>query len=185
GRRPRARESKGDRGQGRLLDGRAAPDGQGTRRGDRQSGGRTRAACRDPTRARALDRSDGLHDGARDELFDPRKVRAAVADMALTKAFKGAISYDSWEEEEREPEPEPEKSPPRKGRRKKKKKEKADREEIFEALTKLGYEPSYQVLDGRVQSLAAVGRADGDLIFNLTESYAGDDTKDMNIAAYL
>ncbi|HSP92982.1 MAG TPA: ATP-grasp domain-containing protein, partial [Thermoanaerobaculia bacterium] len=35
------------------------------------------------------------------------------------------------------------------------------------------------------QSLAAVARAEADLIFNLTESYAGDDTKDMNIAAYL
>src|SRR5215470_1663887 len=104
--------------------------------------------------------------------------------MALNKAFKVSILYDSWEEEP-EPEPEPEKTPARKGRRRKKKKEKADREEIFEALTKLGYEPGYQVLDGRVQSLAAVGRADGDLIFNLTESYAGDDTMDMNIAAYL
>jgi len=96
--------------------------------------------------------------------------------------YKVAILYDTWEEEE--PEPEPEKAPARKGRRRKKK-EKPDREEIFEALTKLGYDPTYQVLDGRVQSLAAVGRANGDLIFNLTESYAGDDTKDMNIAAYL
>src|SRR5712692_9299383 len=95
--------------------------------------------------------------------------------------YKVAILYDSWEEDE--PEPEPEKTPARKRRRKKK--EKPDREEIFEALSKLGYEPTYQVLDGRVQSLAAVGRANGDLIFNLTESYAGDDTKDMNIAAYL
>src|SRR5438309_4256255 len=41
------------------------------------------------------------------------------------------------------------------------------------------------VLDGRIQSLAAVGRTNGDLVFNLTESYAGDDTMDMNIAAYL
>jgi len=96
--------------------------------------------------------------------------------------YKVAILYDTWEEEE--PEPEPEKAPARKGRRRKKK-EKPDREEIFEALSKLGYEPTYQVLDGRVQSLAALGRANGDLIFNLTESYAGDDTKDMNIAAYL
>ena len=31
----------------------------------------------------------------------------------------------------------------------KKKKEKHDREEIFAALVKLGYEPSYHVLDGR------------------------------------
>src|SRR6266498_2353066 len=98
--------------------------------------------------------------------------------------YKVVILYDAWEEEEPEPEPEPEKPSARK-RRRRKKKEKPDREEIFQALTKLGYEPTYMVLDGRVQSLAAVGRANGDLIFNLTESYAGDDTKDMNIAAYL
>ena len=41
------------------------------------------------------------------------------------------------------------------------------------------------MLDGRAQSLTAVARAEGDLVFNLTESYAGDDTMDMNIAAYL
>jgi D-alanine-D-alanine ligase len=98
--------------------------------------------------------------------------------------YKVVILYDAWEEEEPEPEPEPEKPSARK-RRRRKKKEKPDREEIFQALTKLGYEPTYMVLDGRIQSLAAVGRANGDLIFNLTESYAGDDTKDMNIAAYL
>jgi D-alanine-D-alanine ligase len=96
--------------------------------------------------------------------------------------YKVVILYDAWEEEE--PEPEPEKASARK-RRRRKKKEKPDREEIFQALTKLGYEPTYMVLDGRIQSLAAVGRTNGDLIFNLTESYAGDDTKDMNIAAYL
>jgi D-alanine-D-alanine ligase len=98
--------------------------------------------------------------------------------------YKVVILYDAWEEEEPEPEPEPEKPSARK-RRRRKKKEKPDREEIFQALTKLGYEPTYMVLDGRIQSLAAVGRTNGDLIFNLTESYAGDDTKDMNIAAYL
>jgi len=96
-------------------------------------------------------------------------------------SYKVAILYDSWEEEE--PEPAPEKAGGRKRRRKKK--EKADREEIFEALTKLGYDPAYHVLDGRPQSLAAVPRLEADLLFNLTESYAGDDTKDMNIAAYL
>ena len=93
---------------------------------------------------------------------------------------KVLVLYDAWEDNEPEPEP-----PPEKPRRRKKKKEKPDREEIFEALTKLGYEPAYHVLDGRAQSLTALARADGDLVFNLTESYAGDDTKDMNIAAYL
>ena len=61
---------------------------------------------------------------------------------------------------------------------------KEDREEIFDALGKLGHEPSYYVLDGRPQSLYALGKCGADLVFNLTESYAGDDTKEMNVAAY-
>ena len=99
-----------------------------------------------------------------------------------TTRLKIAILYDLWEETE--PEPPPEKPSRGKGKRKRKK-EKHDREEILEALTKLGHEPSYQVMDGRNQSLLAVSRCEADLIFNLTESYAGDDTMDMNIAAYL
>ena len=103
-----------------------------------------------------------------------------------TKKLKVAILYDVWEEDsEPPPEPPPEKPARGKKRRAKKKVEKADREEIFEALGKLGHEPSYQVLDGGEKSLVAVSRCGADLIFNLTESYAGDDTKDMNIAAYL
>lgn len=102
------------------------------------------------------------------------------------KKLKVAVLYDLWEEEaEPAPEPPPEKPPRGKKRRRKKKVEKADREEIFEALEKLGHEPSYQVLDGGEKTLVAVSRCGADLIFNLTESYAGDDTKDMNIAAYL
>ncbi|HEY3173563.1 MAG TPA: D-alanine--D-alanine ligase [Thermoanaerobaculia bacterium] len=102
-----------------------------------------------------------------------------------SEKFKVAILYDVWEEEtETPPEPPPEKKPVR-GKRLKKKREKADREEIFEALGKLGHEPSYQVLDGEEKTLVALARCNADLVFNLTESYAGDDTKDMNIAAYL
>ena len=97
---------------------------------------------------------------------------------------KIAILYDTWEDEPEVAEP-PAEKPRRKKPRKRKKKPKPDREEIFEALGKLGYEPSYQVLDGRYQSLTAVARIEADLVFNLTESYAGDDTMDMNIAAYL
>src|SRR5262249_7551980 len=66
-----------------------------------------------------------------------------------------------------------------------KKKEKEDREEIFDALAKLGHEPFYHVLDGRPQSLYGLGKCGADLVFNLTESYAGDDTKEMNVAAYM
>jgi D-alanine-D-alanine ligase len=74
----------------------------------------------------------------------------------------------------------------RKGQKKRKKKPiKHDREEIFEALEKLGHEPSYHVLDGRTQSLIALAKCSSDLIFNLTESYAGDDTKEMHVTAFL
>ena len=103
--------------------------------------------------------------------------------MNREKAMKVAVLYDVWEEEA---EPPPEAPPPRKGRaKKKKKKEKHDREEIFDALQKLGYEPSYQVVDGRPQSLIALARCEADLFFNLVESFAGDDTMDMNMAGYL
>jgi D-alanine-D-alanine ligase len=106
--------------------------------------------------------------------------------MSTTK-LKIAVLYDMWEDEEPAPEPPPEKPAAGKSgkRRRKKKREKADREEIFDALGKLGHEPFYQVLDGAEKSLVALARLDVDLVFNLTESYAGDDTMDMNIAAYL
>jgi D-alanine-D-alanine ligase len=107
--------------------------------------------------------------------------------MALTK-LKIAVLYDVWEETAAEPGPPAEESPKpkkKKGPRKKALRPKLDREEIFEALGKLGHEPVYQVLDGHDSSLIALARTNADLIFNLTESYAGDDTKDMNIAAYL
>ena len=101
--------------------------------------------------------------------------------------LKVAVLYDVFEEDP-EPAPPPEKPSKAKTKgkvRRKKKKDVPDREEIFDALVKLGHEPVYQVLDGRDQSLVAIARAEADLVFNLTESYAGDDTMDMNIAAFL
>jgi len=101
--------------------------------------------------------------------------------------MKIAILYDVWEEEGTSPESPPEPKPParKKKVRAKKKREKEDREEIFEALEKLGHEPFYQVLDGTPQCLNALAKCEADLIFNLTESFAGDDTKEMHVAAYL
>jgi len=106
--------------------------------------------------------------------------------------MKIAVLYDVWEEgggapEEKPPEEEP---VPRARKRRQKprkriKRPKLDREEIFDALVKLGHEPTYHVLDGKDGSLVGLARNGADLIFNLTESYAGDDTRDMNIAAYL
>ena len=105
--------------------------------------------------------------------------------MTGTK-LKVTVLYDLWEEEPVEVEEEIPPPRKRKGQKKRKKKPvKHDREEIFEALVKLGHEPSYHVLDGRPQSLLALAKCNADLIFNLTESYAGDDTKEMHVAAFL
>jgi D-alanine-D-alanine ligase len=100
--------------------------------------------------------------------------------------LKVMILHEAWDEGPPEPEPEPVKAPRgKKAKRQTKKHPLYDREEIFQALTKLGHEPSYHLLDGKNQSLLALAKSGADLIFNLTESYAGDDTMDKNIAAYL
>lgn len=105
--------------------------------------------------------------------------------MAGSK-LKVTILYDVWEDETAEVQAEAPPPRKRKGQKKRKKKEeKEDRQEIFEALEKLGHEPSYYVLDGRPQTLLGLAKCGTDLVFNLTESYAGDDTKEMNVAAYL
>jgi D-alanine-D-alanine ligase len=105
------------------------------------------------------------------------------------ESLKITILYDLWEENLPAPEPEPEPAKPPRGKNAKpavkRKGPREERETIFDALTKLGHTPSYHVLDGRNQSLFAVAKCNTDLIFNLTESYAGDDTMDKNIAAYL
>src|SRR5438105_8141508 len=91
--------------------------------------------------------------------------------------LKVTVLYDVWGEEET-----PLADAAETGR---KRKVKEDREEIFDALGKLGHEASYHVLDGRPQSLYGLAKCGADLIFNLTESYAGDDTKEMNVTAYM
>lgn len=100
--------------------------------------------------------------------------------------MKIAVLYDVWQEEAAPPEP-PEPKPPSRKKKslKKAKREKEDREEIFEALEKLGHEPFYVVLDGTPQCLSTLSKCEADLIFNLTESFAGDDTKEMHVAAYM
>src|SRR5579863_1065582 len=99
------------------------------------------------------------------------------------RKLKVTVLYDLWEEGSTD---EPEEVPaPRRRKGQKKRPVKHDREEIFEALTKLGHEPTYHVLDGRPQSLVALAKCNADLIFNLTESYAGDDTKEMQVTAFL
>jgi len=58
-------------------------------------------------------------------------------------------------------------------------------EEVAEALVKLGHEPVMYELDGTQKSLLGLGRIDCDLVFNLAESFADDDTSDFKIAALL
>jgi D-alanine-D-alanine ligase len=104
--------------------------------------------------------------------------------------LKVAVLYDVWEDEAAVAEAAEEKASSKKKKKKKKpqsksKREKEDREEIFEALEKLGHEPFYQVLDGTLPCLTSLAKCDTDLVFNLTEAFAGDDTKEMNVAAYM
>jgi D-alanine-D-alanine ligase len=115
-----------------------------------------------------------------------------LGEIMIGAKLKIALLYDLWNEDpvaaaakEEEKKEEAPVRKPRKKIKKVKKKEKTDREEIFEALQKLGHEPSYFELDGRPQSLHSLSRCDADLLFNLTESFDGDDTKEMNVVAYV
>lgn len=103
----------------------------------------------------------------------------------MDKKLKVAVLYETWGWEEEQPvTPEPEKKK-RGAKKKHKKREKHDFEEIYEALEKLGYEPLYQTLDGEDKTLTALAKSEADIFFNLVESYAGDDTKEMQVAGYL
>ena len=58
-------------------------------------------------------------------------------------------------------------------------------EEVADTLEKLGHDATLHVLDGSTKSLHALARMDCDLVFNLAESFGGNDTADHCIAAYL
>ncbi len=58
-------------------------------------------------------------------------------------------------------------------------------EEVAEALTKLGHDPVLYELDGTQKSLLGLAKVECDLVFNLVESFADDDTADFKIAAFL
>jgi D-alanine-D-alanine ligase len=58
-------------------------------------------------------------------------------------------------------------------------------EEVADVLTKLGHEPVMYELDGTQKSLLGLGKVECDLVFNLAESFADDDTADFKIAAFL
>lgn len=58
-------------------------------------------------------------------------------------------------------------------------------EEVAEVLVKLGHEPLMHEIDGTTRSLLALARIECDLVFNFCESFAGDDTADFKVAAFL
>ncbi|HVS30610.1 MAG TPA: ATP-grasp domain-containing protein [Thermoanaerobaculia bacterium] len=95
--------------------------------------------------------------------------------------MKIAVLFEQWHETEEYP---GENADIASGK-KRKRRPKLDREEIFEALERLGHETSYIELDGRDSSLLAVSRSKSDLIFNLADSYGGDDSKDIHVPAFL
>src|SRR5438128_3235777 len=95
--------------------------------------------------------------------------------------MKIGVLYEQWGETEEYPGQNLEDT----AARRKRKRPKLDREQIFDALQKLDHEPSYIELDGRDATLFALARTKVDLVFNLAESYAGDDTKDLNIPAFM
>src|SRR5437867_9217062 len=86
------------------------------------------------------------------------------------------VLYDYWwdEDEERV-----------EGERPKKKSPDDDVQTVYEALKKNRHNPVYVRLDGTRESLIELARSQTDLLFNLVESFSGDDSQDTNIAGYL
>jgi D-alanine-D-alanine ligase len=60
-----------------------------------------------------------------------------------------------------------------------------DVQAVYDTLKKIGHNPVFLRLDGSRASLGELADSETDLIFNMAESYGGDDTLDYNIAAYL
>jgi len=59
-----------------------------------------------------------------------------------------------------------------------------DREHVVEALRARGYEASlYELRDEA--SLLALAKTEADLILNMVEAYAGDDSREPHVAAFL
>ena len=60
-----------------------------------------------------------------------------------------------------------------------------DVQDVYEALKEAGHSPVFLRLDGTTQSLIDLAQSETDLIFNLVESFAGNDTFDSAVAGYL
>jgi D-alanine-D-alanine ligase len=87
------------------------------------------------------------------------------------------VLYEFWWDEEEQSRED--------GARPKRKSPDEDVQHVYEALKKAGHNPIFMRLDGTRQSLIELGQAEADLIFNLVDSFGGDDTQDCNVAGYL
>jgi D-alanine-D-alanine ligase len=72
-----------------------------------------------------------------------------------------------------------------KGTRPKRKAPDEDIQDVYEALREAGHSPVYLRLDGTRESMVEVANSETDLIFNLVESFGGDDTRDSSVAGFL
>ena len=86
------------------------------------------------------------------------------------------VLYDYWwdDEDERADEARPKRQQPDE-----------DVQEVYEALKSVGHNPIFLRLDGSAQSLTELAQSETDLIFNLVESFGGDDTHDSRVAGFL
>ena len=62
--------------------------------------------------------------------------------------------------------------------------QKLDREEVLDALRKSGYDPFFHELTDEA-ALLELAHTKADLVFNMVEAYAGDDSKEAHVAAFL
>ena len=87
------------------------------------------------------------------------------------------VLYDYWwdEDEDRSSE----------DSRPKRKSPEEDVQEVYDALKEIGHNPVFLRLDGTRQALQEVAESETDLIFNLVESFGGQDGYDTNVAAFL
>jgi len=86
------------------------------------------------------------------------------------------VLYDYWwdDDEERV-----------EGERPKKRSPDPDIQAVYEAIKRGGHNPVYVRVDGTRESLIELARSQTDLLFNMVESFAGDDRLDATVAGYL
>src|SRR5262245_2500923 len=86
------------------------------------------------------------------------------------------VLYDYWwdDDEDKTDESRPKRKSPEE-----------DVQAVYEALKEGGHLPVFLRLDGTTRSLVELAESETDLVFNLVESFGGDDTHDSNVAGFL